>query len=47
MENISSGKYIKWKIFLVKSICKKAKNSHENGDDEKRKRKEKMPCKNV
>jgi hypothetical protein len=36
MEDISSGKYKKWKIYIVKNICRKTKNSHENGDDEKR-----------
>jgi hypothetical protein len=39
MEDISSGKYKKWKIFIVKKKCRKTKNSHENGDDEKRQRK--------
>jgi hypothetical protein len=36
MEDISSGKYKEWKIFLMEGICRKEKNSHENDDDEKR-----------
>jgi hypothetical protein len=36
-----------WKIFLVEIICRKTKNSHENGDDEKRGRKIEMTCKKV
>jgi hypothetical protein len=31
----------------VENICKKAKNSHENGGDEKRGRKTEVPCKKL
>jgi hypothetical protein len=34
-----------WKIFIVENICRKAKNSYENGDDEKRREKTEVPCK--
>jgi hypothetical protein len=47
MKDISSGKYKKWKIFLVENICRKVKNSHENGHDEKWGRKTQFPCKKV
>jgi len=42
--SIWEGHMREWKIFLVENICRKAENSHENGDDEKRGKKTKMPC---
>ncbi len=34
--SIWEGHMHEWKIFIVENICRKEKNSHENGDDEKR-----------
>jgi len=41
------GHMREWKIFLVENICRKVENLDENGDDEKKGRKTKMPCNKV